>query len=287
MKPDKERLFQDILWLTSVSPHRNFWNPDVLFEVAEYTIERFNSLGLNPQIQCFQADGEAYRNVFASIGKPTADRIIIGANYDVCGGVAGADANASGFAGMLELARMLTATEVTLNYRIDFVAYGLTEAPFFGTDLMGSLQHIKQLQAEDANIHSMIALSGIGYFTNEPNSQEYPILALTAKHSNVGNFIGISCLSEQSEWFRQLYKSMKQTTEVPVEFLTYPTNNDNVGMADHRCFLRNGYRAAMIGNGGANRNPNYHQIPDTIDTLDFDRMSELLKGVYGFLVEVQ
>ena len=284
---NQEKLFNDVLWLTSTIASRNFWNPDILDEVADTIMERFQSLDLEVNNQAFEADGEEYRNIIASIGPKDAERIIISAHYDVCGEILGADVNASGIAGLLELARLISQSNLPLTYRIDFAAYCITEAPFFGTELMGSLSHIHQLQTDNAKVHSMLALSGIGYFTDEPDSQEYPIFSFSENHSTVGNFIGVTCLREHSEWFRQVYQSIKASTQVPVELLAYPTNNDNVGISDHRCFLRNGYRAAMIGNGGHHRNPNYHQIPDTIETLDFSKMSELLKGIHQFLLDVQ
>jgi len=286
MKVNQENLLNDVLWLTSTFPHRNFWNPDVLAEIASQLHSRFEKMGYATQQQTFTADGETYQNVIATIGEPEAERIILSAHYDVCGEIVGADVNASGVAGILELARLISSAKLSLPYRIEFALYCLTEPPFFGTELMGSTHHIAQLQAEKAQIHSMLALSGIGYFSDEPDSQEYPIAALTAKHPAVGNFIGISCLSAHSEWFRALYNSMQSTTKVPVELLAYPNNNDNVGISDHRCFLRKGYRAAMIGNGGVNRNPNYHQIPDTIETLDFSRMAETVQCLYQYLAQL-
>ena len=40
-----------------------------------------------------------------------------------------------------------------------------------------------------------------------------------------------------------------------------------------------GYPAVMITDTAYYRNPNYHSETDTIDTLDFDKMSDLLKGL--------
>jgi len=40
-----------------------------------------------------------------------------------------------------------------------------------------------------------------------------------------------------------------------------------------------GYNAVMITDTAFYRNPNYHSAGDTIDTLDFVRMSRLLEGL--------
>ncbi|MGZ6237842.1 MAG: hypothetical protein ACXWMJ_11065, partial [Syntrophales bacterium] len=43
--------------------------------------------------------------------------------------------------------------------------------------------------------------------------------------------------------------------------------------------LGNGYPPIMIIDTAFYRNPNYHTETDTIDTLNFDKMSDLLKGL--------
>jgi hypothetical protein len=55
-----------------------------------------------------------------------------------------------------------------------------------------------------------------------------------------------------------------------------------VDFSDNWSFWKMGYTAVMITDTAFYRNPNYHTESDTIDTLDFNRMTELLKG----LVEV-
>jgi hypothetical protein len=42
----------------------------------------------------------------------------------------------------------------------------------------------------------------------------------------------------------------------------------------------------MINDTSFLRNPHYHQTSDTIDTLDFDKMVEVVKGVYGVIVNL-
>jgi hypothetical protein len=42
----------------------------------------------------------------------------------------------------------------------------------------------------------------------------------------------------------------------------------------------------MINDTSFLRNPNYHQTSDTIDTLDFDKMTEVVRGVYAALIRL-
>jgi len=40
----------------------------------------------------------------------------------------------------------------------------------------------------------------------------------------------------------------------------------------------------MINDTSFFRNPNYHSETDTIDTLNFEKMAEVVKGVYGTIM---
>lgn len=81
--------------------------------------------------QNFHANSIAYRNVVAQFGPDTEDIIVIGAHYDSYDVLPAADDNASGVAGLIELAQLLS--KATLNKRVELVAYTLEEPPYFRT----------------------------------------------------------------------------------------------------------------------------------------------------------
>ena len=100
-------------------------------------------------------EGVTYRNLIARFGPTTGPVVIIGAHYDSYGNVyagssdprghspdshtPGADDNASGVAGLLEVARLLG--EHPPNRQVELVAYALEEPPHFRTAYMGSDVH--------------------------------------------------------------------------------------------------------------------------------------------------
>jgi hypothetical protein len=45
-----------------------------------------------------------------------------------------------------------------------------------------------------------------------------------------------------------------------------------------------GYPAVMINDTSFIRNPNYHRQSDAIETLDFDKMNEVVSSCYEALV---
>ena len=125
----------------------------------------------------------AIRSYYASL----EERIVVGAHYDVCGNQEGADDNASGVVGVLELARMLHQEKT--NYQIEFVAYTLEEPPYFRSEQMGSYIHAKSLVNESVKLKGMICLEMIGYFSDEDHSQDYPLPHKKMIYGSTGNYI--------------------------------------------------------------------------------------------------
>ncbi len=170
-----ENMRRTVLYLSTVSPPRNYYNTESLKRSANYISQEFINYGLIPGRQKFEVSDNIYENVIASVGPKEGTRMIVGAHYDVCGNQPGADDNASAIAGLLEIARFAKIHESELPYRVDFVAYTLEEPPFFGTTNMGSFVHAQFLHENNISVRGMICLEMIGFFTEQNNSQGYPL----------------------------------------------------------------------------------------------------------------
>lgn len=125
---DTTRISHDLQVITQTAVSRNYKNPSVLDSVAAYINREFKKQTNSVSEQKFKVGNQEYKNVIASFGPENGARIIVGAHYDVCEEQQGADDNASGTVGLLELARLLK--EAKLKYRVDLVAYTLEEPPF-------------------------------------------------------------------------------------------------------------------------------------------------------------
>ena len=234
--------------------------------------------------QQYEVNGATYQNIIGSIGPETASRLIVGAHYDVCGEQAGADDNASAVAGLLEIARLIQVQQPELKQRIDFVGYTLEEPPYFGSKHMGSAVHAKSLNDNNIDVKGMICLEMIGYFSEEENSQDYPIGFLKWFYPNKGNFIAVIGKLGQGQVVRQVKKSMKQVADIDVRSINAPRSLVGIDFSDHRNYWKYDYPAVMINNTAFYRNKNYHETSDTIGTLDFDKMTEVVRGAYWAVV---
>src|SRR5260370_2627690 len=83
-------------------------SPAALEAAARYIEEEFHALGLQPERGPFAFRGETYYNVVARRpgAAPARPPVLVGAHYETVRGTPGADDNASGVAGMLEVARL-------------------------------------------------------------------------------------------------------------------------------------------------------------------------------------
>jgi Zn-dependent M28 family amino/carboxypeptidase len=281
---NQARLYADVEFLTSLQPARNYQNLASLNKAADYIHAELAKLGVDVEEQVFQVEGQEYRNVIASFGPATAERLIVGAHYDVCGEQPGADDNASAVAGLLETARLLHAQAPALKRRIDFVAFSLEEPPFFATGHMGSAVHAQALHAAQVPVRAMICYEMIGYFRDEPGSQHFPDPALAQRYPSTGNFITVVGCHGQEAFTQQVKRLMQAHSAIDVQSINLPATQSLASLSDHRNYWHYGYQAVMINDTSFLRNPHYHQPTDTIDTLDFRRMAEVVNGVYGALL---
>lgn len=276
---DKKRLYEDVKFLNDLDPSRSIYHPESLDKAAGYIFSEFEKAGLSPSYQRFKAfDNNIYKNVIGILGDTTKPRIVVGAHYDVCGDQPGADDNASGIAGILELARVLKG-KVSEKYCIEFVAYANEEPPFFATSSMGSAFHAKSLSDGKIKVAGMICLEMIGYFSEEPKSQDYPIGLLHAFYPDKGNFIAVVGKIGQGGIVRSVKKNMKRGSEIAVVSINAPASLVGVDFSDHRNYWPYNYDAVMITNTSFYRNKNYHEQTDSIETLNFDKMAEVVRGV--------
>lgn len=173
---DPEHLRRHVVALSQEFHPRNHTMTTNLELSAKYILSHFALAGARTNVQEFTvASGKIYKNISGTFGPATGHRIVVGAHYDSCAITPGANDNASGVAGLIELAYLL-GRETNLPGNVELVAYSLEEPPYFGTPDMGSARHAKALREQGVKVRVMISLEMIGYFSDETNSQKRPDL---------------------------------------------------------------------------------------------------------------
>lgn len=280
-KADTTRIKQDLKTITKTSKSRSYLNIDILNQVAEYIYKELSKTCDTVYYQTYLVNGNEYKNVIGSIGTKNKERIVVGAHYDVADDQEGADDNASGVVGVLELSRLLFKQNV--NYRIDFVAFSLEEPPFFRSQNMGSYVHAKSLFDNNIELKGMICLEMIGYFNDNPRSQNYPLGLFKLFYGNKGDFITVVQKPDNGKFGKQVKKLMKKEGIIKTKSFTSPAFLPGVDFSDHRNYWKFGYSAVMITNTAFFRNQNYHQTSDKLETLDIRRMALVIDEIYEIL----
>jgi len=93
-----------------------------------------------------------------------------------------------------------------------------------------------------------------------------------------GNFIGIVGNFASSSLVEQMARHVS-AADIPVEILKAPSFVRGVDFSDHRNYWEFGHKAIMVTDTAFFRNPNYHKDTDTMDTLNFDKMKQVVSGV--------
>lgn len=291
---DAERLKAHVKHLSVDLYPRSFERLGNTRLAARYIEQEFRSFGADVSVQEFKVQETGYSNIIARFGPATGALLVIGAHYDSEGDAnegaknpqgyssqthtPGADDNASGVAGLIELARLLSRNPPVRP--VELVAYALEEPPHFGTDDMGSVRHARSLSAAGREVRLMLSLEMIGYFSDAAHSQN-ATPGLTLLYPDSGNFIGLVGRFESLPAIRRVKSIMSGATDLAVLSVNAPTILPGIDFSDHRSYWAAGYPALMVTDTAFYRNPNYHQAGDTWEKLDYQRMAKVVQGVYA------
>ncbi|MCX7661408.1 MAG: M20/M25/M40 family metallo-hydrolase [Candidatus Omnitrophica bacterium] len=280
----EENLKRHIEILSLQIGERNVFRYENLEKTANYIKKELQSFGYSVEEQVYFIDKMPYRNIIANKNSEGQKAIVVCAHYDSVFGSPGADDNASGIAGLLELARLLAKDK--LNKTIKFIAFVNEEPPFFATKDMGSFHYAKRAKKEGLKIEAILCLESIGFYSEKEDSQSYPP-GLSLFYPNRADFIAfVSNLSSQ-RLLKRVVKELKKASNFPLEYLIAPLSLvPAIAFSDNWSFWKFGYKAVMITDTAFYRNPYYHSGLDLPHTLDYTRLSKLVEGLYNVLLSL-
>ena len=294
---DEKRLMQHVQWLSQNDYPRSFDFPQRLDAGASYIRREFAATGAAVTDQIMTVDEGKTRNIIARFGPSEGALLIVGAHYDSYGDASegakypsgfslkthtpGADDNASGVAGLLELARLLANNPP--KRPVELVAYSFEEPPYFNTKNMGSAWHARSIRAKAQPVQLMISLEMIGFFSEKSGSQSYPVPGMSMLYPDKGDYISVVGRIQDSSEARRVKALMAGATDLPVRSMNGLAMIPGVDFSDHLNYWAEDINALMITDTAFYRNDNYHQAGDTWDTLDYPRMAKVVQGVYAVI----
>lgn len=272
------RLEKHVSMLAERIGERNLWHYEGLDASAHYIERVLKDLGYEVQRQEFTVEGMTVANVEGErTGTSLGEEIlVIGAHYDSVVGSPGANDNASGVAGILEIARLLATKEPARTIR--FVAFANEEPPFFQTDYMGSRVYASRSRRRQEQIVAMLAIETIGYYSDAAGSQGYPF-PLHFFYPNTANFIGFVGNVSSRDLLHRVLNTFRQRTDFPAEGIAAPAWVTGISWSDHWSFWEEGYPAVMVTDTALFRYEHYHTPQDTPNKLVYDRMAQVVTGI--------
>ncbi len=284
----RENLLRDVRVLAGEIGVRSYLDTKSLDRAADYIAGRLSGAGLRLREQRFSYRGSEYRNLVAeSEGSAASEEaIVVGAHYDTVLGCPGADDNASGVAGLLEIARLARALGPT-RLPLRLVAFSLEEPPVFRRHDMGSYVYAKSLRDEGLRLRGMISLEMIGFYRDGRGSQYYPFPGFKWIYPDTGNFIAFVGNIASKGFTKEVRDRYRAYSKVPVESLNTVSAVPGVDFSDQRSFWKMGYDAFMVTDTAFYRNPHYHSPADLPETLDYERMAEVVYGLYNALCDLK
>jgi hypothetical protein len=262
------------------SPHLEY-----LHKAGDYILKQWTQYTPNTRAQWFEVKGERFKNIIASFGANTLPAIILGAVYECPDGTPGADNNASGIACLTELARLISKQKVLFPFRIELVAYGKSATSFTKKEMCGSLFHIQQLQQDSIPLLGAIVLHGLGFFTDLPRTQNYPMYHYRWMYGRRGNFLAMFQSPGTGLWPR-LMKGLFKQYSPGLRIINFkpivPFEGFNDG--DYLHYVNAQIPALMLSNTRSFRNKYFFFETDTYETLDYFRMAKVTDLLYRSLM---
>jgi Zn-dependent M28 family amino/carboxypeptidase len=271
-------LKKHVAYLAGTIGERNVIAYQALESTRQYVEDLLRGAGYNVTSQEYVVQMRKVKNLIVEIPGATRSNeiVIIGAHYDTVDDCPGADDNSSGVAALLELARLLKSSHPARTVR--FVAFVNEEPPWFQTDDMGSLVYAQQARKRNDNIVAAVSLETIGMYSDAEGSQKYPA-GFGLLYPSKGDFISFIGNVSSRPLVREAIGTFRETTRFPSEGAAVPAAIPGVGWSDHWSFWNQGYPAIMVTDTAPFRNPHYHRPSDTPETLDYERMARVVRGL--------
>ena len=79
---------------------------------------------------------------------------------------------------------------------------------------------------------------------------------------------------------------MKEGSRIHVVSIIPSSGKKHIGLSDQINYWKFNYSAILITDTAYYRNSNYHRKTDTIETLNFDKMAEVIRGLYWAVINL-
>jgi hypothetical protein len=278
------RLERDVRTLSEGFGERSGRDRGNLNAAGAWVMQELGAMGYRVRREASPVrEGTAFNVIAEKRGVRWADEIVvIGAHYDTEVGTPGADDNASGVAGMLELARRFARADTGRTVR--FVAFTNEEGSNSRGNVMGSRVSAEGSRERGERVVAMLSLEMLGYADPTPGSQGYPferdsVIGRSLNLPDTGDFIAVVGRTGDAELVERVGSAMSGAGTVKVLPVALPPVLRDIWRSDNGNYWLSGFTAVMVTDTSNFRNPHYHMPTDTVETLDFGFMAGVVDAL--------
>ena len=279
---------------TIVGERNAISSPEHLADVRAFINETFTNADLQTENHEFVFSSTTMYNVLGRKqgAKEEATTYIIDGHFDGVQGSPAADDNGSAVAGMLEALRILS--QYSFEHSIRFIGFDAEEL-----GLIGSNRYIQNGIKPFESIEGVLNFEMIGYYSDEPNTQTLPFgfdMLFPAAAQQVaddefrGNFITVVGNAPSNSLLESFTSaSSSYVPELNLVSVAVPGDGSiapDLRRSDHASFWDNNIKALMLTDGANFRNLNYHTPGDSIGTLNFEFMKNVVKATIATAAEL-
>lgn len=270
-KVEAKRIGDDVKHLATY-PSRNSGSEGIV-EAGQWLHDRFKALGYQVAFHEFPLRGKTCRNVVATKLGATDPRtfVVIGAHYDsrsknlfdAKAPAPGADDNASGTSGLLEIARILAQVETPCSIRL--IAFSGEEQ-----GLVGSTAYARKATADKLSIRAMLNMDMIGHPIDADRVE-------VMVESDEGNRRKENDAQSKDYAERMIRAAADYTRLKPKAGPLYGT--------DYMPFEAEGFVCLGVFDG-ADKKPFYHTEEDAPDVVDPEYAAEVVRMVLATAIDI-
>jgi Zn-dependent M28 family amino/carboxypeptidase len=275
---DADRYRTDVALVTGERPaDSEHWQA-----VQDHCKDTLSELGFSVELEDY-GTGTNVVGTLAGKTKPS-ERVLVGAHYDHIPGCPGADDNATGTAGVLELARVLASS----SFERTLVVVCFDEEEL---GRRGSIAYAERALTNGENLVNVTILDMIGFIDLAPNTQTVPPglglvfqdeYAALKKNEFRADFI-LLAHDEKSSASATAFTKHAGKIGLNAMRLQLPSDLmavDELQRSDHGPFWERGYPAMFVGDSAELRYPAYHcqNGDDVIENLSFDFATQTMRA---------
>ena len=253
------------------------------WQLVDFITAELEGAGYEPEIHEYKADNRNHSNIIAEKRGRSDQVLLIACHYDAYGRSPSANASASGVAAALEVAKMVAGETTERTLRFGFFSTG--EAPYRGTEQMGSRQYAKLCRERKDRIVEVLVLDSFGHYSHHAGGQQF-MFPWNLVFPETADFVAVVGDLGQRPLVERTLAAWSRVSETPARGLALRPWLAGIRCGDQDAFTAEGFPAVLITDTGDNRFEDIRSRSDTFDRIDYLAFARAVESLGATVLEL-